>query len=207
VSLTARRSLPDFVWRVAALAVLLGGAGLALWRDPALLDRPGVVLALSGVFAVLWMVPVLRARLAGRRAAAAQAAEQPVRAEGEARDARWLIDLCLGAAAGLLAGALFLSFPGSAHMLTRGPELVDRVFDAGETYGLWAVIGGVLALVLAFRLAQTALAGVVRSGRFGAAFIMALFLWVPFHETFAAGFRLIGFGLPGLPVAETGDGT
>lgn len=206
MSRTARHSLPDGVWRAAALAVLLGGAGLALWRDPALLDRREVVLALAGVFALLWMVPVLRARLTARREAAALTADLPVRAEGEARDARWLIDLCLGALAGLLAGALFLSFPGSAHMLTRGPELVDRAFDAGEAYGLWAVIGGVLVVVVAFRLAQAALIGVVRSSRFGAAFVMALCLWVPFHETFAAGFRLIGFGLPGLPAAETGEG-
>ena len=196
--MAARRSPSDTIWRGAAVALLLGGIALALWRDPALLDHRGVVLGLAGGFALLWMVPVLRA---GRQAAA-----PPVQAVGEARDARWLIDIGLGVLAGLLAGALFLSVPGSARMLTRGPELVDRAFDAAGTYGLWAVIGGALMAFALIRLAQGLLMGAVRASRFTAAFVMALCLWVPFHDSFAAGFRLIGFSLPGLPGPQTGDG-
>lgn len=204
--MAARRSPSDTIWRGAAVALLLGGIALALWRDPALLDRREVVLGLAGGFALLWMVPVLRAGRAGRQAAADAAAAAPMQAVGEARDARWLIDLGLGVLAGLLAGALFLSVPGSARMLTRGPELVDRAFDAAETYGLWVVIGGALMAFALIRLAQGLLMGAVRTSRFTAAFVMALCLWVPFHDSFAAGFRLIGFSLPGLPGPQTGDG-
>ncbi len=202
--MAARRSPSDMIWRGAAVALLLGGITLALWRDPALLDRREVVLALAGGFALLWMVPVLRAGRAGRRAAAAAGA--PVQAVGEARDARWLIDLCLGGLAGLLSGALVLSVPGAGQMLTRGPELVDRAFAAAEPYGLWAVIGGALMGFALIRLALALLMGAVRASRFTAAFVMALCLWVPFHDSFAAGFRLIGFSLPGLPGPQTGDG-
>lgn len=187
------------------MVVLSGGIGLALWRDPGLLDRRDVVLALSGAFALLWMMPVLLAGRASRREAAA-AAQPPIRSEGQERDARWLIDLGLGALAGLLAGALFLSFPGAAHQLTRGPELVDRAFDAAGAYGLWVVIGGALLVFALIRVAQGLLLGAVRASRFMAAFVMALCLWVPLHESFAAGFRLIGFSLPGLPGPQTGDG-
>ena len=41
------------LWRGAALAVLGGGIGVALWRDPALLERREVTLPLALAFAAL----------------------------------------------------------------------------------------------------------------------------------------------------------
>ena len=83
---------------------------------------------------------------------------------------------------------------------------MDRAFDAARAYGLWVVIGGALLVFALIRVAQGLLLGAVRASRFMAAFVMALCLWVPLHESFAAGFRLIGFSLPGLPGPQTGDG-
>lgn len=214
--MAAKRRASTRIWRGAAIALLAGGIALALWFDPALLDQRAVKLALAGAFAVLWMVPVVfpgrsAPEVAAERAAAAQAGAgpslpEPVLPAPPPRDPRAVIDVSLGALAGLLAGALYLSFPGSAALLGRGPELVDAGYGAAGAYGPWAVIGGALLVFVLIRLALGWLGGAVRSSRFGAAFVMALCLWVPFHEHFAAGFRLIGVTLPGLSGPAMGEG-
>lgn len=216
--MAAKRRASTRIWRGAAIALLAGGIALALWFDPALLDQRAVKLALAGAFAVLWMVPVVFPGRSAPEGAPERAPAgagpslpepilpEPVLPAPKPRDPRAVIDVSLGALAGLLAGALYLSFPGSAALLGRGPELVDAGYGAAGAYGPWAVIGGALLVFVLIRLALGWLGGAVRSSRFGAAFVMALCLWVPFHESFAAGFRLIGVTLPGLSGPEMGEG-
>lgn len=186
----------DTVFRRSAVALLGGGIALALWQDPALLDRRDVTLALAGGFAGLWMVPVLRAGWVARRAAAQAAGAAPIQPMGEGRDARWALELGFGALAGFIAGALVMSVPRLVAMLGQGPALVDRAFDAARSHGLVVLVALALAGVVLLRLVQMAVMGAVRTSRFAAAFVVALCLWVPFHEPFAAGFRLIGLDLP-----------
>lgn len=189
----------DRLWRGAALAVLGGGIGVALWHDPALLERREVTLPLALAFAALWMVPHLRARRAAARSA--DAAVQPIRDPGADRAA---IDLTLGGVAGLLSGALFLSFAGSAALLTQGPQAVDWAFDQLETMGLWAAIAAALVAVVFWRLISLAVMGAIRTSRFLMGFVMGLFLWLPFHGAFQAGLANLGFELPGLMTPESG---
>lgn len=179
------------------MAVLAGGIGAALWRDPTLLERQVVILPLALGFAALWMVPNLR-----RRAVVApEAAVQPQRDPGAERAA---IDLGLGGVAGLLGGALFLSFNGSADLLTRGPEAVDWAFARMESWGLWAVLAACLLALVLWRLTLLVAMAAVRTSRFLMGMVLGLFLWLPFHGAFQAGLARLGVDLPGLPVQTGG---
>ena len=195
------RQIGPGAWRLAAVAVLASGVGLALWRDPALLDDPAFRVPLIAAFAGLCMVPVLLARRAGHKARTAAEAEMALRPGDQPDGGRSAIDLVLGGLGGFLAGALFLSIPGAAHQLTRGPEMVDRLFDMMGPYGVAVVIGGAVALLLVLRLFLAALMAVLSRSRALAAAALGLFLWVPFHTPLQAGLARVGLMLPGLSEA------
>lgn len=190
----------DRLWRGAALAVLAGGIGAALWHDPALLERREVTVPLALSFAALWMVPVLRRRWA---ASVTETVVQPIHDPGADRAA---IDLTLGGLAGLLSGALFLSFKGSAELLTQGPQAVDWAFNRAQGWGLAALIAAALAAVVLWRLISLALMGAIRSSRFLMGFTLGLFLWLPFHGAFQAGLAKVGIDLPGLQTTTGSEG-
>lgn len=194
----------DRVWRGAALILLAGGIGGALWHDPALLDRREVAVPLAAGFAALWMVPHLRARL-GRRPA--ETTDAPIRHIADPGADRAALDLTLGGVAGLLAGALFLSFPGSAALLTRGPQAVDWAFDRMQAAGMVALIAVAMAALVLGRLLVLAVMAAVRVSRFLAAFVIGLYLWLPFHATFQAGLARLGVELPGLETPYSGANT
>lgn len=191
----------DRLWRGAALAVLAGGIGVALWQDPALLERRAVTVPLALSFAALWMVPLLRRRRATPMTA--ETAVQPIRDPGADRAA---IDLTLGGLAGLLSGALFLSFDGAAELLTQGPQAVDWAFERMQGWGVAAVIVAALAAVVLWRLIGLALMGAIRTSRFLMGLVLGLFLWLPFHGAFEAGLARVGIDLPGLQTAMGDEG-
>lgn len=194
----------DRVWRGAALAILAGGIGGALWHDPALLERREVTVPLALCFAALWMVPHMRARLARRPA---EATDAPIRHMADPGADRAALDLTLGGVAGLLAGALFLSFPGSAALLARGPQAVDWAFDRMQAAGMVALIAVAMAALVLGRLLILAVMAAVRVSRFLAAFVIGLYLWLPFHATFQAGLARLGVELPGLETPYSGANT
>lgn len=180
------------IWRGAALAVLGGGIGLALWRDPALLERRDVTLPLALGFAALWMVPALRR-------------PRPAPAEDPGAD-RAAIDLGLGGLAGLVAGALYLSVPGSAALLSRGPQAVGWAYDRLGPEGGLAFVAAALVVLMVARTALEGVFSLLRSSRFAMGLVMGLFLWLPFHGAFAAALARLGLDLPGLQEPQVSHG-
>lgn len=192
-------------WRVAALLVLAGGAAGVLWIDPALLDDPRVKYLIAGLFALLWMVPYLQAGFRQRAAEKqARSAAVIVTADSDLQAGRRWLDTFLGLVAGVLGGALALSFPGTTAALSSGPVVVGRTFDLIGPYGLVALI----ALTIVLRFGVVWLLGsalkAIRASRFIGGLVIGLYLWVPFHGALGQFFGRIGFDLPGLAVSQNG---
>ena len=186
-------------WRVAAVLVLFGGAGFALWQDPNLLDRPFVTWSIVACFVALWMAPRLRdqraEKIAQRQAAEAQSA---ILWQDRPKAGRGAVDTGFGLIFGLIGTGLVLTVPGVVGWLSSGPMAVDWLFDAVGPYGVLAVVVMAVAAIAALRFALGLGLHAIRASRLVGGIVMGAALWLPFHDVFEAVFARIGIALPGL---------